>query len=62
MLKRLQRVTMTIRGQITIIIMIALITISPMGDALERWVTDDLAVPNLESVAHELNTLATDPR
>ncbi|MGK6316939.1 ATP-binding protein [Neorhizobium sp. DT-125] len=58
MLKRLHRISMTIRGQIAIIMMIALVTISIMGDALERWVTNDLAVTNLENVARELHTVA----
>ncbi|MBX5008976.1 ATP-binding protein [Rhizobium lentis] len=58
MFRRLRRVTMTIRGQITIIILVALVTIVTMGDAVERWARKDLAAPDLENIAEKLNAIA----
>jgi signal transduction histidine kinase len=58
MFRRLRRVTMTIRGQITIIILVALVTIITMGDAVERWAREDLAAPDLENIAEKLNAIA----
>ncbi len=58
MFRRLRRVTMTIRGQITIIILVALVTIISMGDAVERWAREDLAAPDLENIAEKLNAIA----
>jgi signal transduction histidine kinase len=58
MFKRLRRVTMTFRGQITIIILLALVTIITMGDAVERWARVDLAAPDLENIAEKLNAIA----
>jgi signal transduction histidine kinase len=49
---------MTIRGQITIIILVALLTIISMGNAVERWAREDLAAPDLESIANRLSAIA----
>jgi signal transduction histidine kinase len=53
-LKRL--IPATIRGQITIIIILALLVVIVAGRALEQWA--DNAAPDLESIADRVNTIA----
>ncbi|MEG6507664.1 ATP-binding protein [Methyloligella sp. 2.7D] len=58
MLRRLQWAPKTIRGQITIVILLALLTVIVLGRALERWAKDDYLVPDLERIAERADTMA----
>lgn len=56
--RRFRWAPMTIRGQITIVILLALLTVITMGRALERWAKNDYLVPDLENIAERLNAIA----
>lgn len=56
--RRFRWTPMTIRGQITVIILLALLTVITMGRALERWAKNDYLVPDLENMAERVNTIA----
>lgn len=58
MFRRLGRIATTIRAQITIIILIAFVTIVTVGGALERWIKADYATPDIENVAQKLDAIA----
>ncbi|TGQ04466.1 ATP-binding protein [Mesorhizobium sp. M2E.F.Ca.ET.219.01.1.1] len=58
MLSRLRRIPTTIRGQITIIILIALVTAITMGGALEHWAKKSYTGPDLEDMARKLDAIA----
>lgn len=48
----------TLRGQITLIILLALITVIVTGPALENFAKRDYAIPNLEKAAEQIKTVA----
>ncbi|NTG50444.1 two-component sensor histidine kinase [Agrobacterium rhizogenes] len=48
----------TLRGQITVIILLALITVIVTGRALENFAKRDYAIPNLENAAEQIKTVA----
>ncbi|KAA3507447.1 HAMP domain-containing protein [Agrobacterium vitis] len=48
----------TLRGQITVIILLALVTVIATGRTLENVAKNDYAIPNLESTATQVRTLA----
>ncbi|NEI03059.1 ATP-binding protein [Rhizobium leguminosarum] len=48
----------TLRGQITVIIMLALVTVIVSGRALENFAKRDYVVPNLEKAAVQVKTVA----
>jgi len=54
-LKRL--VPSTIRGQITFIIVAALLTVIVAGRALERWAKSDGRAPNMETITERVNAI-----
>lgn len=58
MLKRFARFPMTIRGQITIIILAALVTVVTMGNALESWAKKDYVGLDIETRAQKLEAIA----
>ncbi|MBF2713849.1 ATP-binding protein [Agrobacterium vitis] len=58
MFRNLRAVPRTLRGQITVIILLALVTVIATGRALENVAQNDYAIPNLESTATQVRTLA----
>ncbi|KAA6476800.1 HAMP domain-containing protein [Agrobacterium rhizogenes] len=48
----------TLRGQITVIILVALVTVIVTGRVLENYAKNAYAVPNLENVAEQARTIA----
>lgn len=48
----------TIRGQITFIIIAALLTVIVAGRALERWARSDAGAPNMETITERVDTIA----
>lgn len=58
MFRGLRWIPRTIRGQITIIILVALFTVIIMGRAVENWAKHDSLVPDLESMAERVNAVA----
>lgn len=48
----------TLRGQITVIILLALVTVIVTGRALENFAKRDYIVPNLEKTAEQVRTVA----
>jgi len=48
----------TLRGQITVIILLALVTVIVMGRAMENFAKNAYAVPNLENAAEQVKTIA----
>ncbi|WP_168879692.1 ATP-binding protein [Rhizobium sp. P28RR-XV] len=48
----------TLRGQITVIILVALVTVIVTGRTLENLAKNDYAVPNLENAAAQVKTIA----
>ena len=56
---RLSRlVPRTIRGQITFVIVAALLTVIIAGRALERWAKSDGGAPNMETITERVNAVA----
>jgi signal transduction histidine kinase len=49
---------MTIRKQITVVILMALLTVIAMGGVVERWVKSDYTAPDLESMAQRVTAVA----
>lgn len=58
MFERLATLPMTIRGQITIIILAALITVVTMGNALENWARGGRADLDIETQAAKLEAIS----
>lgn len=49
---------MTIRAQISIVILMSLVTVFTIGGALEKWIKSDYAVLDLESTTQQVTALA----
>lgn len=58
MTDRLRWGGLTIRKQITIVILMALLTVIVTGGALEKWVKSDYTAPDLESMTQRVTALA----
>ncbi|XSG83197.1 MAG: ATP-binding protein [Methyloligella sp. ZOD6] len=58
MLRRLRWAPRTIRGQITLIIFLALVTVFMMGPTFERQAKDDYTAPDLDSLAESARLIA----
>lgn len=48
----------TIRGQITFVIVAALLTVIAAGRTLERWAQRDAGAPNMETITERVNAIA----
>ncbi|OLP51432.1 ATP-binding protein [Allorhizobium taibaishanense] len=58
MARNILRGPITLRGQIMVIILLALITVIVTGRALENFAKRDYAIPNLENAAEQIKTVA----
>ncbi|MEZ2223365.1 ATP-binding protein [Rhizobium sp. RCC_161_2] len=58
MARKVSVVPRTLRGQITVIILLALVTVIVSGRALENYTKNAYAVPNLENAAEQARTIA----
>ncbi|EHH03573.1 two-component sensor histidine kinase protein [Agrobacterium tumefaciens CCNWGS0286] len=58
MAKNVRGIPRTLRGQITVIILVALVTVIVTGRALENYAKNAYAVPNLENAAEQARTIA----
>lgn len=56
--RRFRSGPITLRGQITVIILLALVTVIVTGRALENFAKRDYVVPNLERAAEQVRTIA----
>jgi signal transduction histidine kinase len=53
-----QGVPRTIRGQITVVVVLALITVITLGGALERWAKNDYSAIDMESMRERMDAVA----
>ncbi|WP_107676375.1 ATP-binding protein [Agrobacterium sp. LAD9] len=58
MVRNVSGIPRTLRGQITVIILVALVTVIVTGRALENYAKNAYAVPNLENAAEQAKTIA----
>lgn len=56
---RLLRIGSTIHGQITAVILACLVIAFVIGSTLERWVSDDYSVPDLEGMSARVTAIAS---